>query len=80
MFLIFLSCCGGGRLRARTNRIEVWASEPSEDLVLAYHFHEALRCTPSCRIEREPSSLDRVGFIRVPAPHARDVVIWNSYQ
>jgi hypothetical protein len=70
---------GGGRLRARTNRIEVWSSEPDQDLVLAYHFHEMLRCAPSCRVEREPHPLSRVGFIRVPAPHPRDVVIWNGY-
>lgn len=71
---------GGGRLRARTNRIEVWGSNPAQDLVLAYHFHEMLRCRPDCRIVREPSPVSRVGFIRVPAPHPRDVVIWNSYQ
>jgi hypothetical protein len=71
---------GQGRLRARTNRIEVWASDPAEDLVLSYHFHEKLRCTPDCRVEREPHRLSRVGFIRVPAPHPRDFVIWNGYQ
>jgi hypothetical protein len=71
---------GGGRLRARTNLIEVWASDPKQDLVLAYHFHEMLRCRPDCRVEREPHPLTRVGFIRVPAPHPRDLVIWNSYE
>lgn len=71
---------GGGRLRARTNRIEVWGSDPAQDLVLAYHFHEMLRCEPGCRVVREPVPIDRVGFIRVPAPHPRDLVLWNSYQ
>jgi hypothetical protein len=71
---------GKGRLRARTNRIEVWASDPAEDLVLSYHFHEKLRCTPDCRVVREQHKLSRVGFIRVPAPHPRDFVIWNGYQ
>jgi len=71
---------GGGRVRARTNRIEVWGSAPAQDLVLAYHFHEMLRCAPACTVKLEPSELDRVGFIRIPAPHPRDLVIWNSYQ
>jgi hypothetical protein len=71
---------GGGRLRARTNRIEVWGSDPNQELVLAYHFHEMLRCHPDCRIERLPSPISRIGFIRVPAPHPRDLVIWNGYQ
>jgi hypothetical protein len=71
---------GGGRLRARTNRIEVWGSDPTKDLVLSYHVHESLRCVPDCRVVRESHPLSRVGFIRVPAPHPRDVVVWNSYQ
>jgi len=71
---------GKGRLRARTNRIEVWASDPAEDLVLSYHFHEMLRCHPDCRIQREPNKLSRVGFIRVPAASPREFVIWNGYQ
>jgi hypothetical protein len=71
---------GGGRLRARTNRIEVWQSDPSQDAVLAYHFHESLRCTPDCRVVREADPLSQVGFIRVPAPHPRDFVVWNSYE
>jgi hypothetical protein len=31
-------------------------------------------------VERARVPLDRVGFIQVPAPHPKDVVIWNSYQ
>lgn len=71
---------GGGRVRASTNRIEVFGSEPTSDLVLSYHFHEALRCTPDCKLEREKVAGNRVGFIRVPAPHAKDIVIWNAYE
>jgi len=71
---------GGGRVRARTNRIEVWGSDPKQELVLSYHFHEMLRCNPECRVERATHPLTRVGFIRIPAPHPRDVVIWNGYE
>jgi hypothetical protein len=71
---------GTGAVRARTNRIEVRDSDPNAPLLLSYHFHEALRCKPNCRVERARVPLDRVGFIKVPAPHPKDVVIWNSYQ
>jgi hypothetical protein len=71
---------GRGRVRASTNRIEVQDSESSETLVLSYHFHELLRCEPDCRVERQPIDLDRVGLIRIPAPHPRDLVIVNRYR
>jgi hypothetical protein len=71
---------GGGAVRASENRIEVSGSDPSEVLLLAYHWHEALRCKPECRVERQVVDIDRVGFIRIPAPHAARVVVWNSYQ
>lgn len=71
---------GGGATRASANRIEVTGSTPSVPLLLAYHWHEALRCRPDCRVERARIDIDRVGFIRVPAPHPSDVVIWNSYE
>ena len=70
---------GGGERRARTNRIAVRGSDPNRDLVLSYHNHEALRCTPDCKVERLPIALDNVGFIRVPPPHPADLVIWNAY-
>jgi hypothetical protein len=70
---------GGGTVRASENRIEVRASDPTLPAVVAYHWHEALRCTPNCRVEREHSDIDRVGFIRVPAPHPSNFVVWNSY-
>ncbi|MDD9943045.1 MAG: hypothetical protein OXU20_18535 [Myxococcales bacterium] len=70
---------GVGQVRARTNRIEVRASDPDRDLVVAYHFHEGLLCEPGCRVERQRVPIDRVGFIRVPAPHPRDLVLRNGY-
>jgi len=71
---------GKGRVSASINRIEVSGTRPDQDLVLRYHWMETLRCVPDCRIEREPVPGDRVGFIRVPAPHGRDFVIENSYE
>ena len=71
---------GDGRLSARTNRIEVRATAPSEDVVLSYHFHEALACVPDCRVERFETDLDAVGLIRVPAPHPPDFTLFNSYR
>jgi hypothetical protein len=70
---------GHGRLRASTNTIQVQASPPDQDLVLSYHWHESLRCMPSCRIERAPIRYDPVGLIRVPAPHPANFVILNGY-
>jgi hypothetical protein len=71
---------GGGHVSAGQNRIEVHASDSQQALVLSYHWHEALRCKPNCRVEREPIDIDRVGFIRVPAPHPANIVVWNSYE
>jgi hypothetical protein len=71
---------GAGALRATTNRIELRATPPKMDLVLSYHWHEALTCAPGCRIERFSHPLDDVGFIRIPAPHASDLVIANGYR
>ena len=71
---------GQGEVRARFNRIEVHGSAPDQDLVLRYHWMETLRCEPDCSMEREPVEGDRVGFIRVPAPHPADFAIVNSYE
>jgi hypothetical protein len=68
-----------GRVKARLNRLSVKKTWPDEDVVLRYHWHEKLRCRPDCRVEREPLAGDPVGFIRVPAPHPIDFVIWNGY-
>jgi hypothetical protein len=71
---------GGGTIRASENRLDVRGSDPQRALVVSYHWHEALRCKPECRVERAQLPSDRVGLIRVPAPHPADVVIWNSYE
>ncbi len=70
---------GKGKVSAAINRIEVTGSQPDQDVVLRYHWMETLVCSPSCTLERELFDGDRVGFIRVPAPHPRDFVIENSY-
>ena len=78
---VSLLAAGRGRVQARTNRILVTGSDPGQDVVLRYHWLETLACGPDCRIEREPiDSTDRVGFIRVPAPHPVDFEIRNVYR
>lgn len=69
----------GGSVQASTNLIEVKGSAPSEPLVLSYHYHERLRCRPSCTLVREPVAFDDVGLIRVPAPHPADLKITLDY-
>jgi ABC-type amino acid transport system permease subunit len=71
---------GGGTVVADENLIQVRGSDPKLALVLSYHWHEALRCKPGCRVERQELDIDRVGFIRVPPPHPVDFTIWNSYE
>jgi hypothetical protein len=68
------------KVDASINRIAVTGSDPAGDVVLRYHWMETLACSPDCRIEREPVVGDRVGFMRIPAPHPRDFVIENRYQ
>lgn len=70
---------GSGEVTALQNRLDVKGSLPNETVVLSYHFHEALRCRPDCRVERERFDVDRVGMIRIPAPHPPDFRIFNSY-
>jgi hypothetical protein len=70
---------GTGTVRASTNRIEVSDTQTTEAVELKYHWHEALKCKPDCRIERVRTELDPVGFLRVPAPHPRNFTIENSY-
>jgi hypothetical protein len=33
-----------------------------------------------CKVERAEIDIDRVGFIRVPAPHPKSLTVWNSYE
>jgi hypothetical protein len=70
---------GKGRVRAGTNRVAVMGSASEDDVVVAYHWHEKLVCRPDCRVAREPHPLDRVGFVRVPAPHPASFVVENGY-
>ncbi|PRQ05616.1 hypothetical protein [Enhygromyxa salina] len=70
---------GPGRVDASVNRIAVTGTPTNEDVVLRYHYMPTLRCKPDCQIELEPVEHDRVGFIRIPAPHPRDFVIENAY-
>ncbi|MEM7151588.1 MAG: glycosyltransferase family 87 protein [Myxococcota bacterium] len=71
---------GNGLIDARTNRIGVSGTDPNEDVVIRYHWLETLVCEPDCSLERVPIETDKVGFIRVPAPHPADFAIVNSYQ
>jgi len=70
---------GGGRVNASENTLRVHGSSPDETVLLSYHWHEALRCRPDCRVERIPVDIDRVGLIRIPAPHPADLTVYNSY-
>ncbi|MEM9452835.1 MAG: hypothetical protein AAGF11_01565 [Myxococcota bacterium] len=72
---------GRGRVTASTNRLLVTGSDPQGDVVLRYHWLETLACGPNCQIERELiDEHDRIGFIRVPAPHPADFEIRNMYR
>ena len=70
---------GGGIVEAETNRLIVRQSDPRWPVILSYHWHEAFRCTPGCQLERSWIGPDRVGLLRVPAPHPATFTIWNSY-
>lgn len=70
---------GPGRVDASVNRIAVSHTRTDQDLVLRYHWMPTLRCEPGCQIVPEPVDGDRVGFMRVLAPHPRDFVIENVY-
>jgi hypothetical protein len=71
---------GGGTVRASENRIDVDNSDPTQGVIVSYHWHEALRCRPDCQISRVMLPPDRVGFLGVQAPHPASFTIWNSYQ
>jgi hypothetical protein len=70
---------GGGELRASTNQLEVSASDPTQELLLSYHFHEALRCQPGCALLDLQVPFDDVGFLLIPAPHPARFTIRNVY-
>lgn len=71
---------GEGEVQARINQLRVTGTPPDQDVVLRYHWMETLRCEPDCSILRESVEGDRVGFIRVPAPHPADFEIRNTYE
>jgi hypothetical protein len=70
---------GVGKVRASLNRIDVTDSDPTRDTVLRYHWLETLVCEPDCQMDREPLEDNRVGFIRVRAPHPPSFSIVNRY-
>ena len=70
---------GPGRVKASTNRIEVYGTDPAKPVVLRYHWLETLRCLPDCTIESVPVPHDRVGFIRVAPGHPKDFLVFNKY-
>ena len=70
---------GGGKARATTNKIEVNGSDPRTDVVLRFHWMEQLRCAPDCEIVRWELPGNKVGLIKVPAPHPADFTIENAY-
>ncbi len=70
---------GSGTITPSLNRLEVRGTDPTQNLILRYHWMETLVCKEGCRIERSPLEHDPVGFIRVPAPHPADFAIVNGY-
>ena len=69
---------GKGRVHASFNRLEVDGTDPSQDVVLRFHWFETLACEPDCRIEREAIDDNPVGFI-LPAPHPGRFSVVNAY-
>ncbi len=70
---------GPGRVKASTNRIEVYDTDPSKPVVLRYHWLETLRCLPDCELQRERVKDDKVGFIRIPPGHPKNFLVFNKY-
>jgi hypothetical protein len=69
---------GSGRVvEQRLNHLKVDGASGG-DVVLRFHWMETLRCRPDCRVLREPTPGDRVGFIRVPSAPA-SFEIYQSY-
>lgn len=60
---------GRGDVRAEVNHIYVQnLVAESDSVVIKYHWDEALRCAPNCRVERVFFAGDKVGFIKVHNP------------
>ena len=73
---------GPGQLSATHDRIEVRGSDPDSPQLLRFHWMETLACEGleggSWAIERAELEHDRVGFIRIPAPHPADFAVVNA--
>ncbi|MDD5308556.1 MAG: hypothetical protein PHU25_14640 [Deltaproteobacteria bacterium] len=68
-----------GDVDASLNRLDVRHTDPSQDVVLRYHFANTFECRPGCSIRPEPVPGDPVGFIRVESPHPADFSLVNAY-
>jgi hypothetical protein len=69
-----------GRVTVDYNEIAVFGTDPDADVVLRFHYLDALACEPGCSLAKEPLERDPVGFIRVPAPHPSDFRLVNRYR
>ena len=70
---------GAGTIQASLNRIEVNGTDPSEEIVLRFHWMETLVCRGGCTLQRTTVDGDPVGFLRIPVPHPASFVIENGY-
>jgi hypothetical protein len=69
---------GSGSVRADYNRIAV-TNAAGDELVLAYHWLESLRCDPPLPLDAFPVPGDPVGFIRVRTGGVTAFSISNAY-
>ncbi len=59
---------GEGRVRASLNRIEVEGARPApgtQAMMLRFHWHKTLRCSPGCSLRQTPLPDNPLGFITV---------------
>jgi hypothetical protein len=71
---------GSGKVKsATTNLIELVDTSVNEDLVIKFHWLKTLKCLPQCTLERQPIEGDQIGFIRIKAPHQKNIKIVNAY-
>jgi hypothetical protein len=59
---------GSAEVALDGDTIHVRQASPGS-LVLRFHHHESLRCTPDCEIRKHPLEDDPVGFIEISADH-----------
>ncbi len=70
---------GTGKLTSQSLNSLVVDGATGPEIVLKFHWMEALRCRPGCEVERIAIDEDRVGFIGVKSPPKR-FEIYNSYR